>query len=109
MEELTHIDDAGRVRMVDIGDKMATKREAEAQAVVTMKAETRALIVAGGIPKGDVFAAARIAGIMAAKQTSALIPLCHPLPLDSVTVELTPRGENQVYIRSIVRCTPHRR
>jgi cyclic pyranopterin phosphate synthase len=93
--------------MVDVGEKTATKREAIAQAVVTMKAETRALIVAGGVPKGDVFAAARIAGIMAAKQTSALIPLCHPLPLDSVTVEVTPRGDNQVYIRSTVRCTYH--
>jgi cyclic pyranopterin phosphate synthase len=93
--------------MVDVGEKAATKREAVAQAVVTMKAETRALIAAGGVPKGDVFAAARIAGIMAAKQTSALIPLCHPLPLDAVTVEVTPKGENQVYIRSIVRCTYH--
>jgi cyclic pyranopterin phosphate synthase len=107
MVELTHIDEAGRVRMVDIGDKAATRREATAQAVVTMNSDTRALIVAGGLPKGDVFAVARIAGIMAAKQTSALIPLCHPLPLDSVTVEVTPRGENQVYIRSIVRCTYH--
>lgn len=104
-ETLTHVTPDGKARMVDVGGKAVTEREARAQAVVTMKPETLSLIVSGGAPKGDVLAAARIAGIMAAKQTPALIPLCHPLPIDSAQVDLAPRGDNQIYITSTVKCT----
>jgi cyclic pyranopterin phosphate synthase len=105
MNELTHLTKTGEARMVDVADKPVTRREAAAQAVVTMKPETLALILSGGAPKGDVFAAARIAGIMAAKHTSALLPLCHPLPLDSVEVEVSPQGDSQVRIQAAVGCT----
>ncbi len=84
---LTHIDERGQARMVDVGDKPVTRREAVARGWVVMKPETLALIQTGGVPKGDVLATARLAGIMAAKRTWELIPLCHPLPLDSVAVE----------------------
>jgi cyclic pyranopterin phosphate synthase len=91
--------------MVDVGGKAVTRREAVAGALVTMRPETRALILSGGLPKGDVFAAARIAGIMAAKQTCFLIPLCHPIPIDSVKVEFTPEGDNRIRITATVLCT----
>nr|CTQ95791.1 Molybdenum cofactor biosynthesis protein MoaC [Kibdelosporangium sp. MJ126-NF4] len=91
-DSLTHLDSAGRARMVDVGEKPVTHRVAVASGTVSMKPETLELITSGGIAKGDVLAAARIAGIMAAKKTGELIPLCHPLGLDSVTVELAPAG-----------------
>jgi cyclic pyranopterin phosphate synthase len=87
---LSHVDDQGRVRMVDVGDKAVTAREAIARGSVRMSAEARAQIRAGRVKKGDPLQAARLAGIMAAKQTSALIPLCHPLPISSASVELIP-------------------
>lgn len=91
---LTHVDEAGAARMVDVGAKDVTRREAIAEAFVQMRPETLEMIVAGDAPKGDVLAAARIAGIMAAKRTSNLIPLCHPLPITHASVTLTPqRGE----------------
>jgi cyclic pyranopterin phosphate synthase len=105
MKALTHVTKDGSARMVDVGGKEITQRKAVAQAVVTMQPATLALIVAGNAPKGDVLAAARIAGIMAAKQTSALIPLCHPLPIDSVEVALTPQNGNQIYVKTTVQCT----
>ena len=86
--ELTHLDEQGNARMVDVADKSVTHRRAVAGAFVEMKAETLALITGGTAKKGDVLAAARIAGIMAAKRTSDLIPLCHPLSLTHVSVEL---------------------
>lgn len=89
--ELTHLDAAGRARMVDVGDKDSTRREAVARGVVLMRPATLALIAAGGLPKGDVLAVARVAGIMAAKRTPELIPLCHPLMLTHVALELTPQ------------------
>ncbi len=107
MEKLTHVDENGRARMVDVGAKADTKRRARAQAVIRMRPDTLAMIAAGEIPKGDVFACARIAGIMAAKRTSELIPLCHPLPLDSVRVELTPLEPDAVRIEAEVSCTYH--
>lgn len=107
MEKLTHVDEKGRARMVDVGEKADTKRRAVAQAVVTMRPETLEMICAGEMPKGDVFACARIAGIMAAKRTHELIPMCHPLPLDSVQVDLAPLGQNQVRIEAAVKCTYH--
>jgi cyclic pyranopterin phosphate synthase len=85
--DLTHLDEQGRARMVDVGDKPPTARRAVARAVVRMSPETAAAVAAGDAPKGDVLGTARIAGIQAAKRTSELIPLCHPLPLSFVGVE----------------------
>ena len=86
---LTHLDDEGRAHMVDVGDKAVTHRRGVAESFIAMRAETLSMIVSGSAPKGDVFATARIAGIMAAKRTSDLIPLCHPLALTHVSVELS--------------------
>jgi cyclic pyranopterin phosphate synthase len=90
MQDLTHLDAEGHAHMVDVGEKGETQREAVARGAVLMRPETLQKIVVGGMPKGDVLAVARIAGIMAAKRTSDLIPLCHPLLLTHVAVELTP-------------------
>ena len=87
-DELTHIDEAGNARMVDVGSKAVTDRRAVARAVVRMAPETVAAVRSGDAPKGDVLGTARIAGIQAAKRTSELIPLCHPLPLSFVDVRL---------------------
>jgi cyclic pyranopterin phosphate synthase len=95
---LSHLDAQGAARMVDVGDKAITSRAASAEALVRMRPETLALIVDGKMPKGDVFAVARIAGIQAAKKTSDLIPLCHPLMLSSVKVELQPEAPDAVRI-----------
>jgi cyclic pyranopterin monophosphate synthase len=84
---LTHLDSAGNARMVDVGDKPATERRAVARAIVRVTPETAALVQQGNAPKGDVLGVARIAGIQAAKRTSELIPLCHPLALSFVGVE----------------------
>lgn len=86
---LTHFDAAGQAHMVDVSGKEPTTREAVAEAAVVMSAETLAL-ARGGAAKGDVLGVARLAGIMGAKRTSDLIPLCHPLPLDKVSLDLTP-------------------
>ena len=85
--ELTHLDPAGRARMVDVGEKPATERRAVARATVRVSPETANQVLAGDAPKGDVLGVARIAGIQAAKRTSELIPLCHPLALTFVGVE----------------------
>jgi cyclic pyranopterin monophosphate synthase len=92
--QLTHVDDQGRVRMVDVSDKAVTTREAVARGAVRVSATARRLVRAGQIKKGDPLQAARLAGIMAAKRTSELIPLCHPLPLSHAHVEIvaTARG-----------------
>ena len=87
MTKLTHLDDSGHARMVDIGGKAATQRVAIASGRIRMSALALAAIRDGDVPKGDVLAAARIAGIMAAKKTADLIPLCHPLALDAVTLD----------------------
>ena len=103
---LTHLDGAGHAVMVDVSDKPDTRREAVARGRVAMRAETLALILSGGLPKGDVLATARIAGIMAAKRTADLIPLCHPLALSSVTVELRPAADGAgIEIEARVRTT----
>jgi len=88
--ELSHLDAEGRARMVDVGDKAITQRVCVARGAVRMAAATLELIASGDIAKGDVLATARLAGIQAAKRTSEWIPLCHPLPLDSVDVEVSP-------------------
>lgn len=103
--ELTHLDESGSARMVDVGEKKNTKRTAKAQAVVTMKPETLKLISSGKIKKGDVFSCARIAGIMAAKRTHELIPMCHPIPIDGIQVDIEPRGTCQVKILVSMVCT----
>jgi cyclic pyranopterin phosphate synthase len=87
---LSHVDARGRVRMVDVGDKPDTAREAVARGSITMSSAARRLIRAGRVAKGDPLQAARLAGIMAAKRTSELVPLCHPLALSHVGVELRP-------------------
>ena len=89
MAELTHLDAAGKARMVDVGGKVETRRLAVAEGRIRMNAVALEAIRGGGVPKGDVLAAARIAGIMAAKRTADLIPLCHPLSLDAVGVDFT--------------------
>ncbi|WP_323037978.1 cyclic pyranopterin monophosphate synthase MoaC [Pararhodobacter sp.] len=90
MSGLTHFDAEGRAIMVDVGDKPVTSRTATASAHIIMTAETLAHVIAGTAKKGDVLGVARIAGIMAAKKCSDLIPLCHPLPITKVAVDLTP-------------------
>ena len=88
MSDLTHLDEQGRARMVDVSAKPVTDRRAVARAVVRMTPETAAAVAAGDAPKGDVLGTARIAGIQAAKRTAELVPLCHPLPLSFVDVEV---------------------
>jgi cyclic pyranopterin monophosphate synthase len=101
---LTHIDETGAARMVDVSGKAQTTREATAKGRVVMQPATRALIAEGKAAKGDVLAAARLAGIMAAKRTAELIPLCHPLPLSGATVDLV-LGDDFVEISACVRTT----
>jgi cyclic pyranopterin monophosphate synthase len=104
MGKLSHLDDQGRAKMVDVSDKDITSRTAVARGTVHMRAETLALILDDKIDKGDVFSVARVAGIMAAKKTSDLIPMCHPLNITSVEIDLTP-AENpaRVEIEASVR------
>lgn len=99
--DLTHLDEHGAARMVDVADKAVTHRRAVAEATVRMRPETLAMIVERRAPKGDVFAVARIAGIQAAKKTADLVPLCHPLPITSVAVDLEP-GDALVRITAAV-------
>jgi cyclic pyranopterin phosphate synthase len=106
MTDLTHFDDEGKAIMVDVGDKAKTHRVAVARGDVTMHPETLARILDNQVEKGDVFAVARLAGIMAAKKTSELIPLCHPLLISSVTVEFSPDTEHsRVEIEATVKVT----
>jgi cyclic pyranopterin phosphate synthase len=102
---LTHFDAAGRAAMVDVSAKAETVREATAKGRITMRPETLALIAEGRAGKGDVLGVARLAGIMAAKRTADLIPLCHPLPLSSVLVELELAVPDAVEIAATVRTT----
>jgi cyclic pyranopterin phosphate synthase len=92
-KKLSHIDDAGRARMVDVGAKPITERMAVARGEVIMEPETLALIQQGGLKKGDVLSVAQLAGVMAAKRTSELIPLCHPLPLSQILVDVEPKAD----------------
>ena len=104
MAKLSHLDEQGRAKMVDVSDKDITSRIAAARGTIHMRAETLALILADKIEKGDVFSVARVAGIMAAKKTSELIPMCHPLNITAVEIDLTP-AENpaRVEIEARVR------
>jgi len=96
---LTHLDSQGRANMVDVTAKAVTAREAVAEALIRMRPATLQMIQQGGHPKGDVFAVARIAGIQAAKKTHDLIPLCHPLLLTSIKIDLQPVGDDRVRIQ----------
>lgn len=105
MSELTHIGPDGRARMVDIGAKPITERVAVAQGKISMAAVTRTLAVSRDTRKGDPIAIAELAGIMAAKKTADLIPLCHPLPLTNVEVSITPVDEDALQVTATVRTT----
>lgn len=102
--EFTHLDQSGNAHMVDVGDKAVTRRRAIARGTISMNVETSRAITSGDLPKGDVLAVARIAGIQAAKRTSDLIPLCHPLMLSKVSVDLTVR-DGAVDIEAVVETT----
>jgi cyclic pyranopterin phosphate synthase len=104
MATLSHLDEQGRARMVDVSDKAVTSRIAVARGTIHMRAETLALILEDKIEKGDVFSVARVAGIMAAKKTSELVPMCHPLSITSVEIDLTPdKNPPRVDIEAQVR------
>ena len=105
MTGFTHFDAAGRAAMVDVSDKEATVRVAIARGRVVMAPETLARIIEGQVGKGDVLGVARLAGIMAAKRTAELIPLCHPLMLSKVSVELTPAAPDAAEIEAMVKLT----
>ncbi len=102
MASLTHIDEAGSIKMVDVSSKEETLRRARASGVVSMKPETLRLILDHKVSKGNVFEVARIAGIQAAKKTGELIPLCHPLGIDSVRISIEAVGDSSLSIRSEV-------
>ena len=105
MKDFTHFDSAGRAHMVDVSDKAETVRTAVAAGRVRMRAETIALVKSGGMKKGDVLSCAQIAGVMAAKRTSELIPMCHPLALSAVDLDLSlNEADCTVEIRASVRC-----
>jgi cyclic pyranopterin phosphate synthase len=104
MKKLTHFDESGRSRMVDVSGKQETLREATATATVNMKSETFRRIIDRDIEKGDVFGVAQVAGIMAAKRTGDLIPMCHPLNITSVTMEFLPKEElSQIEVKATAK------
>lgn len=106
MSKLTHLDDQGQARMVEVGGKEFTRREAVARGEVSMRPETLELILGGRISKGEVFGLARVAGIMAAKKTPDLVPLCHPLMLTGIDVRFRPQpDQSKVEIEARVRTT----
>ena len=105
MANLTHLNKRGEASMVDVSGKAATAREARAQAQIRMSPDSLRAIFAGAAPKGDVLAVARVAGIQAAKRTSDLIPLCHPLPLAKVAVDFAPEGDSTLTVTSLCRVT----
>lgn len=104
MSKLSHLDDQGRAKMVDVSEKDTTSRTAVARGAIQMRPETLALILEEKIEKGDVFSVARVAGIMAAKKTAELIPMCHPLNITSVEIDLIPqKNPPRVEIEAVVR------
>jgi len=103
--ELNHLDEHGNAHMVDISAKSVTDREAVASGRIVMQPETLKLITAGDLPKGDVVAVSRIAGIMAAKRTSDLIPLCHQIPLSAIDIRIEADGEREIVIEARVKTT----
>ena len=105
MTDFTHFDETGASRMVDVGDKAVTHRAARASGIVTMLPATRRLILERGHKKGDILEVARVAGIMAAKRTAELIPLCHPLALEAVKIDFEPLGDDALRIEATVEIT----
>jgi cyclic pyranopterin phosphate synthase len=105
MADLTHVDEHGACRMVDVGQKPPTTRMARASGLLRMQPETLAAICTGQMAKGNVLEAARLAGIMAAKRTAELIPLCHPLPLDAIELTLEPLGSDALRVEARVQTT----
>src|SRR3954466_11381672 len=103
MDKLSHFDKSGASRMVDVGEKQVTRRSARASGLVRMATETLSLIRDKRAAKGDVLEVARLAGIMAAKRTADLIPLCHPLPIESVTIDFTFENEQTLRIEAMVQ------
>lgn len=104
-DQLTHFNDQGRARMVDVSDKPVTERTATAETTVRMKPEVLTRIKEGGMAKGDVRAVAQVAGIMGAKKTSDWIPMCHPLALTGVNIRFSDNGADELYIEATVRTT----
>ena len=106
MNDFTHLDDRGKARMVDVTDKKATLREARAQGTVLMRPETFQRIIQGGIEKGDVLGVAKVAGIMGAKQTAEIIPMCHPLNITNVEITFKPiEAKHRIEIEALVKLT----
>ena len=105
MSDLTHFDSSGNTRMVDVGDKTESRRAARASGLVHMKPETLDLIKRGDLAKGDVLGVARVAGVMAAKRTADLIPMCHPIPIDGVTVDFEFIDDRSIQISVTVKTT----
>ena len=103
--ELNHLDEHGNAHMVDISGKSVTDRKAVASGRIVMQAETLKMISEGNLPKGDVFAVSRIAGIMAAKRTSEIIPLCHPIPLSAIDISIEADGESEIIVEARVKTT----
>ena len=104
MAKLTHIDEEGNARMVDVGDKAVTRREARAEGWITLGTSAYQAVVERTVSKGDVLAVAQIAGIQAAKKTSDWVPLCHPLALSGIRLRLTPVEEHRIHVEARVRC-----
>ncbi|MFV9510077.1 cyclic pyranopterin monophosphate synthase MoaC [Tepidibacillus sp. LV47] len=105
MSELTHFNTQGRAKMVDVSEKQVTKRTAVARGTIQMKPQTLQLIREGKIGKGDVLAVAQVAGIMAAKKTSEIIPMCHPIPLTGVDIFFEEKGEDTIQVEATVKTT----
>lgn len=103
--EFTHLDEKGAAVMVDVGEKAETRRTAEARATLAMRPETLEKIRASELKKGDALQTARIAGVMAAKRTCELIPLCHNIPIESVRIEFADNGKDELYITSLLACS----
>ena len=104
MGKLTHIDDEGNARMVDVGGKATSRREALAEGWIQLSPDAYLAVIEGDVAKGDVLSVAQIAGIQAAKKTSDLIPLCHPLALSGIQVHLTPVEDHRIRVEARVRC-----
>lgn len=105
MSDFTHLNKSGEALMVDVGEKNSTKRTAKAVATLKMQKETLQKLLNSELKKGDGLATARIAGIMAAKRTWELIPLCHNIPIESVEISFTNNGEDELYIHSVAKCS----
>lgn len=103
--DLTHLDKNGNALMVDVGQKDISERSAKAVASIRMQSETLKTLLANGLKKGDAIATARIAGIMAAKRTFELIPLCHNIPIESVKIDFEQNGEDRLFIYSTLKCS----